>query len=557
MGGTLPLQSTQHRVFAVEGPRVQHLHLVGFTAELDGLIFSARRGSKSGGFVVELDDRLLESISEAVRLHSTQEAELTGPGTGEAADGDGGDLGRPEGQSGSERAGSGLSPKEIQARLRAGRTVEDVAEEAEVDEAWILRFAAPVLAEQSQIVERAIRVPCRTARRGESAEPLADAVAHTRTDRDVLLTDDELAAGWSAYHVRDSSWVVRFRFHVRRRDQLAKWAFDVVDGTVVPLNRLGTELGFVDPARQRRKPSLLEAIGVEERRAEERRTPSRAEGAPPSPTRAAGGGRPRAARPGRPRRRPSAPGLGHPVTGPAPGRSGAVASPPQVRRPAAERAADGGGRPDQTKKAAGGRAPAGKEGAARKAPAVRTPAPAARTPASAARTPAPAARTTAKGAAAKKVVARPKAVARPRATGRSVTVASPPSPPSVGGTRGSAAAGRNGRFEGARRRPVSPVMRERETPYVAGGVAGEGSGSRNGDGVTARRQRPLVAVRASGSGRPLGSRAVGAPAVPAVRPPDAEGTARRSPNGRRLPAQASARAVRVQADRAGQTPPAT
>ena len=44
---------------------MQQLHLVGFTTDLQGLIFSARRGAKSGSFVVQLDQKLVETIAEA------------------------------------------------------------------------------------------------------------------------------------------------------------------------------------------------------------------------------------------------------------------------------------------------------------------------------------------------------------------------------------------------------------------------------------------------------------------------------------------------------------
>src|SRR4051795_7743895 len=55
------------------GARVQKLHLVGFTTDIEGLIFSSRRGSRSGGYMVVLDDRLLERIEEALRLRKEQD----------------------------------------------------------------------------------------------------------------------------------------------------------------------------------------------------------------------------------------------------------------------------------------------------------------------------------------------------------------------------------------------------------------------------------------------------------------------------------------------------
>src|SRR5207302_2926206 len=61
------------------GARVQQLHLVGFTTDIEGLIFSTRRGSRSGGYMVVLDDRLLERIEEALRLRNEDAAENADP----------------------------------------------------------------------------------------------------------------------------------------------------------------------------------------------------------------------------------------------------------------------------------------------------------------------------------------------------------------------------------------------------------------------------------------------------------------------------------------------
>ena len=90
---------------------MQKLHLVGFTTDLDGLIFSARKGSKAGGYVVPLDTELLATITEAERLRN-------------------GDKGDEEGARNRGRPDSRLTPREIQAHLRAGRSIPEVAGDA-------------------------------------------------------------------------------------------------------------------------------------------------------------------------------------------------------------------------------------------------------------------------------------------------------------------------------------------------------------------------------------------------------------------------------------------
>ena len=54
---------------------MRKLHLVGLTTDLDGLIFAARKGSKSGGYVVPLEKTLLEVIADAQRRRNGEASE--------------------------------------------------------------------------------------------------------------------------------------------------------------------------------------------------------------------------------------------------------------------------------------------------------------------------------------------------------------------------------------------------------------------------------------------------------------------------------------------------
>ena len=64
---------------------MQKLHLVGFTADFDGLIFSTRKGAKSGSFVVPIDGKLLKQLAEAEQRRNgggaakVEEHRLTSP----------------------------------------------------------------------------------------------------------------------------------------------------------------------------------------------------------------------------------------------------------------------------------------------------------------------------------------------------------------------------------------------------------------------------------------------------------------------------------------------
>lgn len=222
---------------------MQQLHLVGVTADHDGLIFSARRGAKSGGFTLDLDERLLTVIEDALRQQAEQ--------------GDLDESGLPTLAGRTGRGQSQLSPREIQSRLRSGYSIEDVAEEAGVDEAWIARFAAPILAEQEQVVARALPLLFVKPRLGESAQPLGVAVRWNLADRGLLLRADDFRSSWSAYQLAESAWVVRFTFVNRRREQAAEWVVDIRSGDLIARNRLASDLAYVEPGR-RRAPGKLE-----------------------------------------------------------------------------------------------------------------------------------------------------------------------------------------------------------------------------------------------------------------------------------------------------------
>ncbi|MDP9389156.1 MAG: septation protein SepH, partial [Actinomycetota bacterium] len=220
---------------------MQKLHLVGFTKDHDGLIFSLRKGAKSGSFVVPLDDQLRSSLEEAQRLREGGMAE------GEEAPVEQQAAPSPASTGRKPRPRSQLSPREIQARLRAGSTIAEVAAQAGVDEEWVQRFAAPILAEQARVVERAQRLTLAKSRLGPSSEPLVTSVQLNLNDRGVHFSDDVFADSWSAYNLHGTRWAVRFAYTSRQRRQVAEWEVDVREGALTARNRLASDLGHVEP----------------------------------------------------------------------------------------------------------------------------------------------------------------------------------------------------------------------------------------------------------------------------------------------------------------------
>ncbi|HUF32716.1 MAG TPA: septation protein SepH [Acidimicrobiales bacterium] len=210
---------------------MQELHLVGFTTERDGLIFSTRQGAKSGSFIIPVDDELRQALLAAGADHVDDEVGAKAAPSRPAA---------PE---------SVLSPREMQERLRAGWTIEEVAREAGAEVDWVARFAAPVLAEQARVVGHALDLTFDKPRVGPSSRPLGPSVRRNIAGRGVRMTDDEVEAAWGAYQLDDDLWVVRFVYTSRGREQRAEWLLDQTAGTLRSHNRLGSQLGHVGARR--------------------------------------------------------------------------------------------------------------------------------------------------------------------------------------------------------------------------------------------------------------------------------------------------------------------
>ena len=242
-----PARPGRHR-----GIPVQKLHLVGFTTELDGLILATRKGAKSGGYVIALDDKVLATIEEAHRLRNGGAPEAAAPAQEQDRRNLPAVIAKPP------KPSSGLSPREIQARLRAGASVAEIAAVAGVDEEWILRFATPIRAEQARVVDRALRLPFTKARLGLSAEPLGESVKANLSDKGLRLHDDVFDEGWSAYNLHGTTWAVKFTFVNRGRTRAAVWQVDLRTGEVTARGRLAGELGYVEPGRKAPRPEPLE-----------------------------------------------------------------------------------------------------------------------------------------------------------------------------------------------------------------------------------------------------------------------------------------------------------
>lgn len=141
---------------------------------------------------------------------------------------------------------SQLRPREIQARIRAGASVEQVAAMAGVPLQKIERFAYPVLLERSRTAEVAQRAhPVRA--NGPDPRELGDVVANTFGMRGQEYTGGE----WDSWKGEDGKWVVVLSWHAGHSDIRAHWTYQpgANGGTVTALDENAGDLIEGNPAR--------------------------------------------------------------------------------------------------------------------------------------------------------------------------------------------------------------------------------------------------------------------------------------------------------------------
>lgn len=153
-----------------------------------------------------------------------------------------------------------MRPREIQARVRAGASVEDVATAAGIPEQRVERYAYPVLLERAQIAERSQRAhPVRED--GPDVQTLGEVVAHTFGMRGHDFTD----ANWDAWRGEDGKWVVRLQWQAGRSENHAHWVFHpgAHGGTVAPLDDHAVDLLDPSPNRPLRTVRPVTALARE------------------------------------------------------------------------------------------------------------------------------------------------------------------------------------------------------------------------------------------------------------------------------------------------------
>jgi hypothetical protein len=125
---------------------------------------------------------------------------------------------------------SPLRPKEIQARIRAGETVEEIADAAGIAVERVRWFEAPILAERAYAADQA---QLASVRRQGDATP-GPRLGEIVTERLKVFGADPEDAQWDAKKLGDGSWQVQLTFISGGRLHTAEWTFDPRRRHVLP-----------------------------------------------------------------------------------------------------------------------------------------------------------------------------------------------------------------------------------------------------------------------------------------------------------------------------------
>jgi hypothetical protein len=166
------------------------LHLVGRSKDGQSLHLEDSDGER---YLLEIDESLKSAINAPVLRLTRFEDEPQGP----------------------------PSPREIQALIRAGNSIEEISRIREVDLEKVERFAGPILRERSHMALQALGTLVRRDR-GSDGRPLIDVVVDRLSQSGV----EEDALEWDSWRREDGTWAVTLRYPTRDGEGSARWILD-------------------------------------------------------------------------------------------------------------------------------------------------------------------------------------------------------------------------------------------------------------------------------------------------------------------------------------------
>jgi hypothetical protein len=179
---------------------MQELRLVAVSE--DGSYAILAVPGRSGRFLLPIDDRLRTVAKGQFSRLAQYEIEVENP----------------------------LRPKEIQDRIRAGETADEIADAAGIPPDKIRRFEGPILAERQYQAEQAQRATIRGQGDSGPGPRLGDIV----TERLTLAGGSPETAEWDSRKRSDGNWQVQVQFSIGGRAGSAQWIYDARRRHVLP-----------------------------------------------------------------------------------------------------------------------------------------------------------------------------------------------------------------------------------------------------------------------------------------------------------------------------------
>lgn len=136
-------------------------------------------------------------------------------------------------------SGPKLSPREIQAHIRAGMSAEDVASVTGAPLDYVQRFEGPIIAEREHIVASALSVPVITT---AEVDPLGEGNTFGSVIRDRLASLGVSGERWAGWKDSEAGWIVKLEFTADTIDHDARWSYDARKHSLAPLNSEATTL---------------------------------------------------------------------------------------------------------------------------------------------------------------------------------------------------------------------------------------------------------------------------------------------------------------------------
>lgn len=144
-----------------------------------------------------------------------------------------------------------IKPREIQTRLRAGASSEEVAEALEIDVSDVQRYEGPINAERVFMLNNSKAVEVRTTNNsGETVQQFGP-VIEERVNRIA-----QMSPRWSAWRDAEDGWMISANFSVDAEDRKAVWAFDHRKKILIPVSAEAVSLSKQDSIGETLIPTL-------------------------------------------------------------------------------------------------------------------------------------------------------------------------------------------------------------------------------------------------------------------------------------------------------------